>query len=602
MSKRDQEILKILEGFYGYNNFRFNQAKIINSILDGEDTLAIMPTGAGKSVCYQVPALYLEGVSIIISPLISLMQDQVANLKTLGIKSCFLNSSQSYKERTEALSEIENGNIKIVYVSPEGILSGQLLNFFLMLDISLIAIDEAHCVSQWGHEFRNDYTRLGELKDEFPDTPFLALTATADKKTRSDIISQLKLDNTNIFLNSFDRPNIKYTIEERQNEIKQLDQFIKTNHQFDTGIVYCLSRKKVEKVAKDLKKLGHKTFPYHAGMSSEKRNKIQNKFSKDDNIVIVATIAFGMGIDRPDVRFVAHLDLPKSIEGFYQETGRAGRDGEPANAWMVYGLQDVIKLSHMLENSDASESYKHVARAKLNAMLSLCETSSCRRKYLLHYFEEKYDHDCGYCDNCLIPSESWDATIDAQKVLSTIYHTGQNFGAGHIIDVLRGSQNSKVIDRAHDQLSVYGIGKEENNQHWNYIIRHLLHAKFLAIKNWEYRNLCLTPKSLSLLRKEEKLLLKKIKKKTKYKDSKKKSSQIDMSHERLDLFEQLRKIRKDLAEEGNVPPYIIFGDKSLHDMCHLLPRNKDEFLMVNGVGQSKCDRYADYFLKAINNH
>lgn len=601
MLNRDTELKALLSNYYGYPNFRFNQLKIINSILDGKDTLAIMPTGAGKSVCYQIPALCSEGTSIIISPLISLMQDQVANLKTLNIKACFLNSTQTYQERKDSLEEIENGTIKIVYVSPEGILSGQLLNFFLMQDVSLIAIDEAHCVSQWGHEFRNDYTRLGELKEEFPDTPFLALTATADKKTRSDIINQLGLVDTEIFLNSFDRPNIKYTIEERKNDIIQLDKFITANHEHDTGIVYCLSRKKVEKVANELCKLGHKAFPYHAGLSSTKRERIQKKFSREENIIVVATIAFGMGIDRPDVRFVAHLDLPKSIEGYYQETGRAGRDGLEANAWMVYGLQDVIKLSHMLESSDASESYKNVARTKLNAMLSLCETSSCRRKYLLHYFEEKYDVNCNNCDSCLTPSESWDATIDAQKVLSAIYHTGQNFGAGHIIDVLRGSQNSKVLQRGHDQLSVYGIGKDQSNQHWNFIIRHLLHAKFLIIKNWEYRNFGLTPKSLSLLKGEEKLLLKQTKKR-KFKNSKAKSSQADLSHERVDLFEKLRKIRKDLAEENNVPPYIIFADKSLHDMCHILPRNKDEFLMVNGVGQSKCDRYANYFLNAINEH
>lgn len=597
--KRDHELLKLLNTYYGHETFRFNQLKIIHSILDRYDTLAIMPTGAGKSVCYQIPALYMDGISIIISPLISLMQDQVANLKTLGIEACFLNSTQSYQERQTAIQNIESGKVKIVYVSPEGILSGQLLNFFLMQDVSLIAIDEAHCVSQWGHEFRKDYTRLGELKDEFPDVPFLALTATADKKTRADIIHQLHLEKTNIFLNSFDRPNIKYAIEERRNEVQQLHAFIKGNHQFDTGIVYCLSRNKVEKITGELKKLGHKAHPYHAGMSTQKREKIQKKFSNEDNIVIVATIAFGMGIDRPDVRFVAHLDLPKSIEGYYQETGRAGRDGEPANAWMIYGLQDVIKLSQMLESSDANESYKNVARTKLNAMLSLCETFSCRRKYLIHYFEEKYDHDCGYCDNCLEPGESWDATIDAQKVLSAIYHTGQNFGAGHIIDVLRGSQNAKVLQRNHDELSVYGIGEDQSIHHWNYIIRHLLHAKFLAIKNWEYRNLCLTPKSLSLLKKEEKLLLKVQKKKGKFKAGKKTKEIIESPHEKHDLFEELRELRKDLAEENNVPPYIIFADKSLHDMCQLMPRNKDEFLLVNGVGQSKLERYGKQFLKVI---
>jgi len=362
------------------------QEKIINSIIDGSDVLAIMPTGGGKSLCYQIPALYLEGITIVISPLISLMQDQVMNLKESGVEAVYLNSSLSFKETHLAKEEILSGNVKLLYLSPEGILSPQMLNFLEKLDISLIAIDEAHCVSQWGHEFRKDYMRLGELRDLFPHIPMMALTATADLKTRNDISRQLQLKNPQIFISSFDRPNIKYIIHDRKDEIKQLQEFIKINHPKDTGIVYCLSRKKVEKVTESLKKLGHPAVSYHAGLSTEERSHNQDRFNKDERIIVVATIAFGMGIDRPDVRFVAHLDLPKSVEGYYQETGRAGRDGKPSSAFMIYGLQDVVKLSQMLENTEASETYKKMARLKLDSMLALCEAATCRRHFLLNYF------------------------------------------------------------------------------------------------------------------------------------------------------------------------------------------------------------------------
>jgi len=485
-----------------------------------------------------------------------------------------------------------------LYVSPEGILSPNLRSFLDDISISLISIDEAHCVSQWGHEFRKDYTRLGELKTMFPNVPVIALTATADAKTRQDICQQLNLNNPEVFVSSFDRPNIKYMILERSDEIRQLDTFIKTHHPQDTGIVYCLSRDKVERVSQSLNKLGYFAVPYHAGLPQEQRAKNQTLFNQEEKIIVVATIAFGMGIDRPDVRFVAHLDLPKSIESYYQETGRAGRDGKPSSAWMIYGLQDVVKLSQMLETTEADESYKRIARYKLDCMLALCETATCRRNYLLRYFGQESENSCQYCDCCLEPPVLWDATIDAQKILSTIYRTQQTFGAGHIIDVIRGSKNAKITERKHDTLSVFGIGKDKPKEHWNGILRQLLNLNYIAIKNWEYRNLALTQRSQAVLAGKEKLEFRKqhfeVKKE---KRETKKSS--DSQHGRQSLFDALKILRNKLAKEKNLPSYIVFNDKSLHDMCAIMPRNDSEFLMVNGVGQIKLDNYGRDFLKVI---
>ena len=599
---RQTKLKEILKTRFGHSEFRFDQEKIINNVLDQNDTIAIMPTGGGKSVCYQIPALYLEGITLIVSPLISLMQDQVLNLNENGVSACFLNSSQSLEEKREAQSLIEEGKVKIVYVSPEGLLSGSLSHFFKRVTISLIAIDEAHCVSQWGHEFRNDYTRLGELKDMFPNITLLALTATADAKTREDIAKQLSMHNPKIFVSSFDRPNITYKISERENELKQLDKFIKKNHPNDTGIVYCLSRRKVEKIASDLKKLGHNARPYHAGLSADKRRKTQELFSSQENIIIVATIAFGMGIDRPDVRFVAHLDLPKSIEAYYQETGRAGRDGKESSAWMIYGLQDLIKLSQMLETTDANENYKKMARSKLDSMLALCETIKCRRAHLLSYFGEENSDACNNCDACLEPAKTVDATIDAQKILSVIYRTGQVFGAGYVIDVIRGSQNAKVLERGHDKISAYAIGSEKSKNYWNTVLRQLLNLKYLRIKNWDYKNLALTQESEAVLKGREKFFIREINETISSNISKKSSKEVSASHGRLELFEDLRSLRRELASENKVPPYVIFSDKSLHDMCQLMPRDRDEFLMVSGVGTSKCEKYAQSFLSRIGKH
>lgn len=598
---RQEKLHHILKETFGYSSFRFEQLAIINSVLDGTDTLAIMPTGGGKSLCYQIPALYFEGVTLVISPLISLMQDQVMNLKEYGVKSVFLNSTLTYKELQKTKAQILAKEVKIVYVSPEGILNSGLKEFFEQVSISLIAIDEAHCVSQWGHEFRKDYMRLGELKLMFPEVPVIALTATADAKTRLDISKQLHLKQPNVFVSSFDRPNINYMILERTDELKQLDDFIKKNHANETGIVYCLSRDKVERIATSLNKLGYFAVAYHAGLSQAQRTKNQELFNTEEKIIVVATIAFGMGIDRPDVRFVAHLDLPKSIESYYQETGRAGRDGKASSAWMIYGLQDVVKLSQMLETTDADENYKKVARFKLDSMLALCEASFCRRKYLLHYFGESGKDYCGQCDTCLVPPLVWDATVDAQKMLSTIYRTGQTYGAGHIIEVIRGSKNAKVMERNHHLLSVYGIGKEKSKEHWSTLLRQLLNLNYITIKNWEYRSLALTNKTQEILtggvkldlRKQEENLLSKTKK------EKKGNKSSESVHGKLDLFDSLKELRNKIAKEKNIPSYIVFNDKTLHDMCSLMPRNESEFLLVHGVGQSKLENYGDAFLGVV---
>jgi ATP-dependent DNA helicase RecQ len=603
--RRDQKLHAILKDKFGYSSFRLEQLEIIRSVLDGKDTLAIMPTGGGKSLCFQIPALYLEGVTLVISPLISLMQDQVLNLNEYGIAACFLNSSLTGGEKAKVRAKILSSEIKIVYVSPEGILSPELTDFFNLVKISLVAIDEAHCVSQWGHEFRKDYTRLHELKTRFPEIPTIALTATADPKTRVDIATQLALKNPNVFVSSFDRPNIKYFIREREDELKQLIHFIESSHPEDTGIVYCLSRAKVERVAEALSKKGFPAIPYHAGMTSDERTRNQKRFSADDRVIVVATIAFGMGIDRPDVRFVAHLDLPKSIESYYQETGRAGRDGLPSTAWMIYGLQDVVKLSQMLETSEADDTYKKVARHKLDSMLGLGEAASCRRKYLLAYFGQSAPDRCDFCDTCLVPPTVYDATIDAQKLLSTIFRTGQIFGAGYVLDVLRGSAIAKIEERGHQKLSVYGVGKDKPKEHWNSVLRQLLNLGYVAIKNWEYRSLGLTEASREIMTGKIKLDLREQKLEPTASTKVKKEARTKIAeteHGRPKLFKKLKELRLTLAREKSVPPYVVFSDRSLNDMCLLLPRNETEFLQVNGVGRAKLETYGELFLGEIKRH
>lgn len=589
---------QVLKDVFGYQSFRLSQKEIIDSVLSGKDTLGIMPTGGGKSLCYQVPALVLPGLTIVVSPLISLMQDQVLALKDLNVDAEYINSSLPIAQRRDIEERLLNKKIKILYIAPEGLLNSSFLNTLKNIKVSLVAVDEAHCVSQWGHEFRPHYTQLPELRKHINPCPWLALTATADKKTQNDIAKQLKLKSHKLFVSGFDRPNIKYMIYDKKSEVNQLDDFIKNNkHEKNTGIVYCLSRKKVERVAEQLQAMGYNALAYHAGLSVKIRQENQQRFTYDETVIVVATIAFGMGIDRPDVRFVAHLDMPKSIESYYQETGRAGRDGAPADAWMVYGLSDVVRLARMLEMTDAAESYKKIARQKLNSMLSLCESMSCRRQVLLEYFNESYKEPCGYCDVCIEPQETWDATEDVQKLLSTVYRTGQRFGPTHIIDVLRGSSNEKLLSLEHNKLSVHGIGKEYSKSQWNSILRQVLVKGLLQVKDWEYNTLSLTEDCRPILTGKQRIYLKPFKKsQTKSKNKKSKILNVDYDES---LFEKLRALRKKISSEASVPPYIVFNDKTLQDMCYIKPENKDQMLLVHGVGESKWDKYGEAFLSEL---
>ena len=451
---------EILQKTFGYSDFRHHQADIIQCLLNGEDALVLMPTGGGKSLCYQIPAMIRSGVGIVVSPLIALMQDQVDALNELGIRAAFLNSSMDVSAQQRTEQQLVNGEIDLLYVAPERLMTSRMLALLAQSSIALFAIDEAHCVSQWGHDFRKEYQQLRILHERFPAVPRIALTATADQRTRQEIIEQLNLEDASLFINSFDRPNINYTISEGQNSRDRLWSFLEQSHPHDAGIVYCLSRKKVEATAEWLSKKGRKALAYHAGLPAETRQQHQQRFLREDGIIIVATIAFGMGIDKPDVRFVAHLSLPKSIEAYYQETGRAGRDGAPANAWMAYGLQDVISLRQMTQGTDASEQFKRISHNKLEAMLALCEQRHCRRQSILAYFEESLKRPCGNCDTCLNPPEEWDATELARKALSCVHRTEQRFGVNYVIDVLLGKDNERIKQFGHDRLSTYGIGKE----------------------------------------------------------------------------------------------------------------------------------------------
>lgn len=590
----------ILQDIFGHEDFRLNQKPIIESCLAGKDVVAIMPTGGGKSLCYQIPALLSDGLSLVISPLISLMNDQVRNLEENGVHAKALNSTLTPEEYAQIEDEISSKKLKILYISPEGLFGGRVQGLLKNADVKLCAIDEAHCLSQWGHEFRNDYIKLGEVKNLFPLARVMALTATADSKTQRDIIKQLNLKNPELYVSSFDRPNIRYMVTERQDELAQLHGFLTQNHANETGIVYCLSRKKVERIAKLLQDRGHHAFAYHAGLSHSQRTRVQRKFEREEGVIIVATIAFGMGIDRPDVRFVAHLDLPKSLEGYYQETGRAGRDGMPSSAWMVYGLQDVVKLSQMLETTQAPEFYKKIARAKLDQMLGLCETTSCRRHFLLNYFDEKAEAQCGNCDVCLSPPKLYDLTQDAQKVLSTIFKTDQIFGAGHVVDVLRGSKVKRALDKGHNKLSVYGIGKEKDKGHWNSIIRQLLNQKYIKVRDWEYKNLALTKKAADILKGNVTFTMRKQIRQQIAPKQNKKAQVLECQHP--ELFHRLKELRKELADTKNVPPYVVFSDKTLQEMCLFLPRQKDELLMIHGVGQKKLDEYGPVFLTHVKSY
>jgi len=595
-----QTAKSILKDVFGHTEFRRHQEEIIAAALDGQDTLVLQPTGGGKSLCYQVPALLGDGVVIVVSPLIALMQDQVAALEQLGIDAAFLNSTLSGVQQRQVFERLQSGQLRLLYVAPERLMQEQTLQQLREFRVSLIAIDEAHCVSQWGHDFREDYLTLGELVEYFPGVPRMALTATATTEVRTEIIERLRLDDPGEFVAGFDQRNIRYLVQSKIDAKRQLIEFL-SGHQGDAGIVYCMSRKKTESIASWLVGKGFDALPYHAGLDAATRAEHQRRFLREDGVVIVATIAFGMGINKPDVRFIAHLDLPKSMESYYQATGRAGRDGEPAVAWMVYGLQDVVRLRQMVDASTADEIHKRNERVKLDALLGWCEVTECRRRSLLAYFGDDLDENCGNCDVCLSPPEVFDGTEAARKILSTVYRTGQRFGAVHVIDVLMGKDNDKVRQHRHDVLSVYGIGGELGQQQWRSILRQLVVLGLLSVDTAGYGALKLTENSRPLLRGEEELALRRDLLVTrKARQAKKpKPKDIFVTDVDQDLWEALRERRKVLADENNVPPYVIFHDKTLVQIAATKPQTSEAFLAINGVGQTKLERYGSAFLEVV---
>ena len=590
--------LSVLTTVFGYPEFRSPQDEVIDTIINGDNALVLMPTGGGKSLCYQIPALIRPGCAIVISPLIALMQDQVNALLQLGVKASFLNSSLDQSEAYAIEQALIQGQLDLLYISPERLTQPRMLSLLQQCPLALFAIDEAHCVSQWGHDFRVDYLKLSLLHEQFPSVPRIALTATADPRTHQEISEKLQLEQARHFVAGFDRPNIQYRIGQKQNARQQLLSFIRTEHQHDAGIIYCLSRKKTEETAKWLCQQGLQALPYHAGLPSEVKALHQNRFLREDSIIIVATIAFGMGIDKPDVRFVAHLDLPKSIESYYQETGRAGRDGQAANAWMVYGLQDVIKLKQMLDKSEAGEQQKRIERQRLDAMLGLCEITTCRRQTLLHYFDEHLAEPCGNCDTCISPVKTWDGTDAARKALSCVYRTGQRFGVNHLIDVLSGKDTVKVNQFQHQQLSTFGIGTELDAHQWHSVFRQLVSRGYIYADMDSFGAFKLNDKCRSLLRGEESIELRNDStEKVQKKKIQKAATIIPLAAQ--PLWEALRALRKQLASEYGVPPFTVFHDSAMMEMISTNPKSRAEFLSISGVGLSKLDKYGEQFMAVI---
>ena len=597
------DALNILKEVFGYPAFRGQQAEVIAHLANGGDCLVLMPTGGGKSLCYQIPALLREGVGIVVSPLIALMQNQVAALREVGVDAAVLNSSLSPQEAAAVEQKLLAGGYDLLYVAPERLLTGRFLNLITRIPVALFAIDEAHCVSQWGHDFRPEYSQLSVLHERFPAVPRIALTATADMHTRKEIVERLGLAMAKVFVSSFDRPNIRYQIVDKTNSRSQLFSFIQAEHPGDAGIVYCLSRKKVEETTVWLTGQGMRAVAYHAGMSMQERHLNQEKFLREEGIIMVATIAFGMGIDKPDVRFVAHLDLPKSIEGYYQETGRAGRDGQAANAWMAYGLGDVIQQRRMIEESEAPFTFKQVAARKLEAMLSLCETTSCRRLRMLSYFGEKTDNAaCGNCDVCLNPPQIWDATVAVQKALSCVYRTGQNFGAGHLIDVLRGNLTERVKEWHHDSVSTFGIGKDLPEKTWRAVFRQIVALGLLTTDHEGYGALHLAEPSRAVLRGEQTVHLRLQTKSQQLAEKRQLNDLAPFDSAERNLWEQLRDWRARTAKEHGVPAYVIFHDTTLHELVRLCPQTEDELRQVTGIGVRKLDKYGNHLIEILRGH
>jgi ATP-dependent DNA helicase RecQ len=600
------EALQVLHRVFGYDSFRGEQQDIIETVVGGGDALVLMPTGGGKSLCYQIPALVRSGVGVVISPLIALMQDQVDALTALGVRAGFLNSTQDYEQRRDVEQAFLSGDLDLLYLAPERLRVEATTRLLDQGKIALFAIDEAHCVSQWGHDFRPDYLMLSELHERWPDVPRIALTATATEATHAEIATRLNLGSAKHFVASFDRPNIQYRIVSKDSPQRQLLDLLRTEHAGDAGIVYCLSRNSVEKTATFLTQNGIEAVPYHAGLDSRVRAKNQSRFLREDGLVVVATIAFGMGIDKPDVRFVAHLDLPKSVEGYYQETGRAGRDGLPSTAWLAYGLQDVVQQRKMIDTSEGDAAHRRRLGTHLDAMLALCETVQCRREQLLAYFGQKGE-PCGNCDTCLTPPESWDGTIPAQKLLSTVYRLqherNQKFGAGQVIDILLGKTTEKIKQFRHDDLSVFGIGTDLKDTEWRGVIRQLLAQRLLTVEG-DYGTLVLTEDSAEVLGRRRDVMMRReperaARSSRSSRSSGGKKAVVELAPEAEPIFERLRAWRGAVAKETGVPAYVIFHDATLRQIATELPTSLTELGRISGIGENKLAKYGDGVLEAL---
>lgn len=597
--------LELLQTIYGYDSFRGQQGDIVDTVINGDDALVLMPTGGGKSLCYQIPSLVRQGTGIIVSPLIALMQDQVDALRALDIRAAYLNSSLDSREIEQTEQALLAGELDMLYVAPERLLMSRMLALLDRSPIALFAIDEAHCVSQWGHDFRKEYLGLSILAERYPAVPRIALTATADARTREEIATNLGLAEARRFVSSFDRPNIRYAISDPENGREALLRFLDANHRGDAGIVYCLSRKKVEQTAEWLERQGFAALPYHAGLDASVRQHNQSRFLREDGLIIVATIAFGMGIDKPDVRFVAHLNLPKSVEAYYQETGRAGRDGLASNAWMAYGLQDVVNLRSMMAKSEANEAHKRLEHSKLEAMLGLAELTTCRRRALLEYFGDVLPGPCGNCDNCLEPPVTWDATEASRKAISCAYRTGQRFGVNYLIDVLLGKSNERVQRFAHDELQVFGVGTEHTAEEWRSLYRQLIARGVLAVDVDGHGSVQLTESARPVLRNEHRLALRPAPARmgrTSKRGGGARKAAVEIDTADRPLWEALRALRKELSDVAGVPAYVVFNDSTLAGMIELKPQTPNEMAQVSGVGAHKLEQYGDAFLDVVREY
>jgi ATP-dependent DNA helicase RecQ len=591
--------LDVLGHVFGYPAFRGVQAEVIGHVLSGGDALVVMPTGGGKSLCYQVPALCLGGLTLVVSPLIALMQDQVAALRQLGVRAAALNSGQSLDETRRVERALHERELDLLYVAPERVTTSGFLDRLARARPVLFAIDEAHCVSQWGHDFRPDYLQLALLHERFPAVPRLALTATADRPTRQEIVERLRLERGRVFVQGFDRPNIRYTVVPKQNPRAQLEAYLKTCPPGGSGIIYCMSRARVDEIAASLVAAGHPALPYHAGLEREVRAEHQDRFLKGEGLIMVATIAFGMGIDKPDVRFVAHLDLPKSLEAYYQETGRAGRDGLPAEAWMTYGFEDVTRLQSLMGRSEAPEAHRRVERQKLQALLGFCETAHCRRQALLGYFGEPLPEPCGNCDVCLDPPDSYDGTVLAQKALSAVYRTGQRFGVQHLVEVLTGTESERVQQLRHDQLSVWGVGRDTAKPEWRSIFRQLTAAGLLEVDPDGHGGLRLGEGCREVLRGERRVDLRRVVSRRRASSPARPGPGATLSPDAMVRMEALRAIRTKLAREQGVPPYVIFHDATLAAIATARPTTHAELGGLPGIGAAKLTRYGEVVLATL---